>query len=72
MGIREVKFMNTKAKAKISGLLVILGTVLFVGGAMCYMRGALPAEQISGIGALALMFVVVGAGTTKATLKKST
>ena len=65
MGIREVKFMNTKAKAKISELLVILGTVLFVGGAMCYMRGELSAEQISGIGALALIFVGVGAGMRK-------
>jgi hypothetical protein len=53
-------------KTKISELLVILGTVLFVGGAMCYMRGALPAEHISAIGALALIFVGVGAGTTKA------
>ena len=53
-------------KTKISESLVILGTVLFVGGAMCYMRGALPAEHISAIGALALIFVGVGAGTTKA------
>ena len=66
MGMREGKFMNTKAKAKISELLVILGTVLFVGGAVGYMAGDLPAEQISGIGALALIFVGVGAGTTKA------
>ena len=58
--------MNKKAKAKISEVLVILGTVLFVGGTMCYLRGALPAEQISGIGVLALIFVGVGAGTTKA------
>ena len=71
MGMREVKFMDAKAKAEISELLVILGTVLFVGGAMCYLEGALPAEQISGIGALALIFVGVGAGTTKAILKKS-
>ena len=34
--------------------------------AMCYLRGHLPAEQISGIGALALIFVGAGAGTTKA------
>jgi hypothetical protein len=71
MGIREGKFMNAKAKAKIGELLLILGMVLCVGGAMCYMRGALPAEQISGIGVLALIFVGVGAGTTKAILKKS-
>jgi len=66
MGIREMKFMNTKAKSKISELLVILGTVLFVGGAMCYLRGELSAEQILGIGALALIFVGVGAGMKKA------
>jgi hypothetical protein len=43
--------MNTRAKSKISELLVILGTVLFVGGAICYMAGHLPAEHISGLGA---------------------
>ncbi len=53
-------------KTKISELLVILGTVMFVGGAMGYLSGELPAEHISGIGALALIFVGVGAGTTKA------
>ena len=58
--------MNTRAEAKISESLVILGTVLFVGGAVGYVTGHLPAEQISGIGALALIFVGVGAGTTKA------
>ena len=57
--------MNTKAKAKISEP-VILGTVPFVGGAMRYLRGELSAEQISGIGALALIFVGVGAGMKKA------
>ena len=66
MGIREANFMNTKAKAKISKLLVILGTVPFVGGVMRYMRGELSAEQILGIGALALIFVGVGAGMRKA------
>ena len=58
--------MNTRAKAKSSELLVMLGTVLFVGGAICYVTGHLPAEHVSGIGALALIFVGVGAGTTKA------
>jgi len=53
-------------KIKISELLVLLGTCLFVGGAMSYLRGELPAEHIAGIGALALIFVGVGAGTTKA------
>ena len=66
MGIREVKFVDMKAKAKINELLVLLGTVLFVCGAVCYIRYELPAEQIYGIGALALIFVGVGAGTTKA------
>ena len=56
--------MNTKVK--IGGLLLILGIGLFVGGAVGYVTGHLPAEQISGIGALALIFVGVGAGTTKA------
>lgn len=50
-------------KRKIGELLVILGTVLFVGGAMSYLRGELPAEHIAGIGALALIFVVVGASS---------
>ena len=53
-------------KTKISELLVILGTVLFVGGAMCYLIGALSAEHIAGIGALALTSVGAGAGMTKA------
>ena len=56
--------MNTRAK--IGELLLILGIVLFVGGAVGYVTGQLPAEQISGIGALALMFVVVGTGMKKA------
>ena len=55
-----------KMKTKISELLVILGTVLFVGGAMCYLIGALSAEHIAGIGALALTSVGAGAGMTKA------
>ncbi len=33
---------------------------------MRYMRGELSAEQISGIGALALIFVGIGAGMKKA------
>ena len=56
--------MNTKAK--IGGLLLILGTVLFVGGAICYIAGDLPVEHISGIGALALIFIGAGAGMKKA------
>ena len=56
--------MNTKAK--IGELLLILGMVLCVGGAVGYVTGQLPAEQIAGIGALVLMFVVAGAGMKKA------
>ena len=63
--------MNTRAKAKISELLLVLGLGLFVGGAVGYVTGQLPTEQTSGIGALALIFVDVGAGMTKATLEKS-
>jgi len=40
--------------------------VLSVGGAVGYVTGQLPAEHILGIGALALMFVVIGAGMKKA------
>jgi len=65
MGIREGKFMDTKAKAKISEP-VILGTVPFVGGAMRYLGCELSAEQISGIGALELIFVGAGASMKKA------
>ena len=55
--------MNTRAK--IGNLLLILGICLFVGGALGYVSEQLPAEQISGIGALALMFIVTGAGMKK-------
>jgi hypothetical protein len=55
--------MNTRAK--IGNLLLILGIGLFAGGALGYVTGQLPAEQISGIGALALIFIGVGAGTKK-------
>ncbi|KAF5418198.1 MAG: hypothetical protein C5S45_09515 [Candidatus Methanocomedens sp.] len=56
--------LNTRAR--ISEVVLLLGMVLFVGGAVGYVTGQLPAEQIPGIGALALMFVVVGAGMNKA------
>lgn len=52
-------------KRKIGELLLIMGTFLFVGGAVGYVTEQLPAEQISGIGALALIFVGVGAGMKK-------
>ena len=55
--------MNTKEK--IGELVLILGMVLFVGGAVGYVTGQLPAGQISGIGALAFMFVIIGAGMKK-------
>jgi hypothetical protein len=56
--------MNTIVK--ICNLLLILGTVLFVGGALGYVTRQLPAEQISGIGTLALIFIGAGAGIKKA------
>jgi hypothetical protein len=40
-------------KRKIGVLRLILGTILFVGGAVGYITGQLPAEQIQGIGAMA-------------------
>jgi len=39
--------------------------VLSVGGALGYVTGQLPAEQILGIGALALIFMSVDAGMKK-------
>lgn len=56
--------MNTRAK--IGELLLILGTVLFAGGALGYVTGQLPAEQISGLAAMALIFMGSGASMTKA------
>ena len=53
-------------KARIGEVLLIVGTILFVGGAMSYMRGELPVEHIAGIGALALIFIGAGAGMKKA------
>ena len=55
--------MNTRAK--IGEVLLILGIGLNVGGAVGYVTRQLPAEQISGIGALALIFIVVGVGMKK-------
>jgi len=60
--------MNTRAK--IGGLLLILGTVLFAGGALGYVTGQLPAEHISGIGALALIFIGAGAGIKRRNSKQ--
>ncbi len=52
-------------KRQIGELLLILGTVLFVGGAVVYITRQLPSEQIPGIGALALIFIGAGAGLKK-------
>ncbi len=52
-------------KRKIGDLLLILGTVLFVGCAVFSITRQLPAEQIPGIGALALIFMGAGAGLKK-------
>ncbi|MFZ3060390.1 MAG: hypothetical protein WA102_11730 [Candidatus Methanoperedens sp.] len=48
-------------KRKIGELLLILGVVLFVGGAVVYIT----TEQIPRIGALALIFMGAGAGLKK-------
>ncbi|MBK5191323.1 MAG: hypothetical protein JJE19_07505 [Methanosarcinales archaeon] len=53
-------------KRIIGNLLLILGIGLFVGGAVGYVTEQLPVEQISGIGALALIFVGTGASMKKA------
>ena len=48
-------------KAKIGGLFLVLGTGLFVGGAIGFIAGYLSQEQILAIGAVALIFVGAGA-----------
>ncbi len=50
-------------KKTIGELLLIFGVILFVGGAAAYMTGK--AEQIQGIGALALIFIGAGASMKK-------
>ena len=57
------------ARAKIGEVLLILGIGLNVGGAVGYVTGQLPAEQITGIGALALSFIVIGVGMKKSKQK---
>ena len=56
--------LNTRVR--IGELVLILGMVLFAGGALGYVTGQLPAEQISGIAALALIFAGSGASMTEA------
>jgi len=53
-------------REKIGELILLLGIGLFVGGAIGYLTGQLPTEQIPGIGALALMFTVIGLNMKKA------
>jgi len=52
-------------KQKIGELLLILGTVLFVLGAVIFITGQSPADELMGIGALALIFIGAGAGMKK-------
>ncbi len=52
-------------KRKIGELLLILGVVLFVGGAVVSITRQLPADQIPGIGALAFIFMGAGADLKK-------
>ncbi|NOR78220.1 MAG: hypothetical protein GQ523_07340 [Methanophagales archaeon] len=57
-------------KRKIGEVLLILGTVLFVGGAICYITRQLPIEQILGIVALALIVIGAGAGIKRRNSKQ--
>ena len=52
--------MNTRAK--IGGLLLILGTGLFIAGAIGSIAGYLSQEQIPAIAVFALIFVGAGLG----------
>jgi hypothetical protein len=52
---------NRNTQAKIGELFVVLGTGLFVAGAIGFITGYLSQEQIPAIGALALIFVGAGA-----------
>ena len=48
-------------KRKIGGLLLMLRAGLVIAGAIGFMEGYLSQEQISAIGALALIFIGAGA-----------
>ncbi len=52
-------------KRRIGQLLLILGAILFVGGSVVSITRQVPAEQMPGIGALALIFTGAGAGMKK-------
>jgi len=52
--------MNTRAK--IGGLLLILGTGLFIAGAIGSIAGYLSQEQIPAIAVFALIFIGAGLG----------
>ena len=52
-------------KQKIGELLLILGTVLFVLGAVIIITRQSPADELTGIGVLALIFIGAGAGLKK-------
>jgi hypothetical protein len=53
---------NRNTKAKIGELFLVLGTGLFVVGAIGFIAGYLSQDQIPAIGALALIFVGAGLG----------
>ncbi len=52
-------------KAKVGGLLLMLGVGFFVAGAIGVIAGYLTQEQILAAGALALIFVGAGASMKK-------
>ncbi|MCK4735816.1 MAG: hypothetical protein KAT65_25405 [Methanophagales archaeon] len=53
---------NRNTKAKIGELLLILGTGLFVVGAIGFIAGYLSQEQIPAIAVFALIFIGAGLG----------
>lgn len=55
----------TNMKAKIGELLLILGTGLFVAGAIGFIAGYLSQEQIPAIAVFALFFIGAGASMKK-------
>lgn len=52
---------KVNTKAKIGELFLVLGTGLFIAGAIGFIAGYISQEQIPAVGALALIFVGAGA-----------
>jgi hypothetical protein len=54
---------EVKVRIEIGELFLVLGVCLFTAGSIGFIAGYLSQEQIPDVGALALMFVGVGAST---------